>query len=182
MPAACTAPPTVKWPLAGSALLSKKKYSRWSPSASLAENSDDALRISPRGAEMSDAVTVGARFAGTLTWNSFGPLKRLPSQTFTNRSSELAVPAVKVGRPQLRRRHREGRARRLHHAVDREVPTRGVRAVVVEEVQQVVAVGVVGREQLRAVRISPREVEMSDAVTVGAWFAGMLTWNSFGPL
>ena len=45
---------------------------------------------------MSDAVTVGAWFAGTLTWNSFGPLKALPSQAFTNRSSEVTVPAVKV--------------------------------------------------------------------------------------
>jgi hypothetical protein len=34
--------------------------------------------------------------AGTLTWNSFGLLKALPSYTFTNRSSELNVPAVKV--------------------------------------------------------------------------------------
>ena len=65
----------------------------------MAENSCEAVRISPRGVEMSDAVTVGARFTGTSTWTSFGPLKRLPSQTFTNRSSELAVPAVKVSDP-----------------------------------------------------------------------------------
>ena len=37
-----------------------------------------------------------ARLQMMSTWNSFGPLKRLPSQTFTYRSSELDVPAVKV--------------------------------------------------------------------------------------
>ena len=58
---------------------------------------------------------------------------------------------MKVGRPELCRRRREGRAGRLHHAVDREVAARGVRAVVVEEVQQVVAIGVAGREQRRCV-------------------------------
>jgi hypothetical protein len=50
---------------------------------------------------------------------------------------------------QLRLRHREGRAGRLRCAVDLEVPARRSRAVVVEEVQQAVAVGIVGREQRR---------------------------------
>src|SRR3954467_3005708 len=98
----------------------------------------------PFDAEKSGAVTVGAWFAGTLTWNSFGPLKRLPSQTFTNRSPELDVPAVQVagggvaprregGLPKLAPRHSESGARRLHRAADREMAAPGGRAVVVEE-------------------------------------------------
>jgi len=45
----------------------------------LAENRSDALTTCPFEAEKSGAETVGAWFAGTLTWNSFGPLKVVPS-------------------------------------------------------------------------------------------------------
>src|SRR4051794_14458162 len=45
---------------------------------------------------------------------------------------------------QLRLPHREGRVGRLSYAVDFEVPARRSRVVVVEEVQQAVAVGIVG--------------------------------------
>src|SRR3954466_297071 len=106
---------------------------------------------------MSAAVAVGARFAGTLMWTSFGPLKRLPSQTFTNRSSELDVPAVKVVCASWASDTAKVLPRRLHRAAEREVAARWVRVVVEEEVQQVVAVGVARREQRRRVEdISPR--------------------------
>jgi glycosyltransferase involved in cell wall biosynthesis len=49
----------------------------------------------PRVAEKSGAMTVGAWLTGTLMWNCCGPLKRLKSQAFTNRSSG-SCPAVKV--------------------------------------------------------------------------------------
>ena len=83
---------------------------------------------------------------------------------------------------QLGLRHGKGRAGRLHHAVDVEVAARRSRAVVAEEVQQAVAVGVVGREQRRCVEDLAARRRLVGCRYRRASFAGTLKWNSCGPL
>ena len=79
MLAAWTTPLTVKWPLARSALLSQKKYSRTSPSPSVAENRSEALKTCPRAADWSNAVTTGAMFRCTFRLTLAGALFSVPS-------------------------------------------------------------------------------------------------------